>query len=144
MRIIDMQIAGALALACLVLAGCGNRPPTKVLFGSVTCGGEKVPLGDVRFVPIENGRGAVCGGPVVDGQYRIEACGGVPLGKHRVYVVARKKTGRRIEKSNGREVTAVDEEIQMGPKIYAGDQSPLVVDVRSDFDGQYDIVIPRQ
>ena len=36
----------------------------------------------------------------------------------------------------------IDETVRMGPAIYAGDQSPLVVDVRTDSDGQFDIAIP--
>ena len=68
----------------------------------------------------------------------------MPLGKHRVEVVAHKKTGRKVEGYNGHETIMVDEEVRLGPAIYAGEQSPLVVDVRDDSDGRYDIVIPRQ
>jgi len=32
----------------------------------------------------------------------------------------------------------------MGPKTYAGGQSPLSVDVRADSDGRFDIAIPSQ
>ena len=38
----------------------------------------------------------------------------------------------------------IDEEVRMGPEVYASDKSPLVVDVRTDSDGQFDISIPRQ
>ena len=117
--------------------------PSKVIGGSVTCGGEEVPTGQVSFVPIEGTPGPNSAGLIVDGQYRIEARGGVPLGKHRVCVDARKKTGRKVEGHNGRETTMIDEEVRMGPEVYAGDQSPLVVDIRADSDGHYDIALPR-
>ena len=68
----------------------------------------------------------------------------MPLGKYRVRVDAQKKTGRKVKGSNGFEVTMVDEKISMGPKAYAGDQSPLVVEVTAGCDGKFDIVIPRQ
>jgi hypothetical protein len=134
---------GALSLGVLVLVGCGSGASAKVLHGSVTCGEEKVPMGVVSFVPIEGASGPTCAARIVDGQYRVEARGGVPLGKHRVQVDARKKTGRKVQGSNGREVAVIDETARMGPAVYAGEQSPLVVNVGVDCDGAFDIAIPR-
>ena len=123
--------------------GCERGLSAKVLHGNVVCGGKKVPIGRVFFVPIGGAVGPTCMARIVDGQYRIEARGGVPLGKHRVQVDARKPTGRKVPGSNGRETATIDEEVRIGPAAYAGEQSPLAVDVRTDFDGRFDIVIPR-
>lgn len=131
-----------LAVLCIVSAGCDKGPSTKVVYGSVTCGGEIVPTGRITFVPIAAGR--LCAAPIVDGQYRIDAQGGAPFGRYRVEIDARKKTGRQIEGHNGSETTMIDEKVRMGPQRYAGDQSPLVVDIRADSDGQFDVAIPRQ
>lgn len=137
--------AGLLGLVCLLPCGCAKKgPPTKVVFGSVTCDGEKVPLGRVLFVPIENASGPNCAAMIMDGQYRIDARGGVPVGKYRVCVDARKKTCRRVSGSVGTESAMIDEEVRIGPELYAGDQSPLVADVRADSDGKVDLVIPQQ
>ena len=66
------------------------------------------------------------------------------LGKHRVCIDARQKTGRKVEGHNGREAVLVDEEVRVGPQVYAGDKSPLVFDLRADSDGRFDIAIPKQ
>ena len=137
--------AGLLGLACLLLIGCGPKGlPAKVVYGNVTCGGEKVPMGQVSFVPIEGAPGPNSAAFIVDGQYRVDTRGGVPLGKHRVCVDARKKTGRKVMGKNRQETTLVDEEVRMGPEVCAGDRSPLVVDLRADSDGRFDIAIPQQ
>lgn len=144
MRSTSMIAATTLGFTCLVLIGCGRGAPGKVVvYGSVTYGGEKAPIGMVSFVPIEGTAGPACGAPIVDGQYRIESRGGVAVGKYRVRVDARKKTGRKVQGFNGLERTMVDEEVPLGSPVYAGEQSPLVVDVRLDSDGRFDIAIPR-
>ncbi|MBU4398929.1 MAG: hypothetical protein KKE86_06285 [Planctomycetes bacterium] len=138
-----IRAAGALALACLAMTGCGQQGlHAKAMHGSVTCGGEKVPLGQVSFVPIEGTPGPTTTALIVDGRYRVERGGGVPLGKHRVEVDVRKKTGRKVKGFNGLEPAMIDEVIRVGPEVYAGGQSPLVVEVRSDSDGQFDITLP--
>ncbi len=136
-------IVGASALACMVvLAGCGRGPSAKVVRGSVACGGESVPCGKVSFVPVEGDSPWICSVPIVEGQYRIDARGGVPLGKYRIQVDARKKTGRKVEKFNGVEMAMMDEEVRMGPEGYSNQHSPLVVDVLANSDGRFDIDIP--
>ena len=137
-------ILTTLGLACFAPLGCGAKGPTaKAMQGSVTCGGEKASKGMVSFVPIDGTSGRICAAPIVDGQYRFDG-GGVVLGKYRVQIDARRKTGRKVKGNNGMEVTMIDEEIRMGPEAYAGQGSPLTVDVRADSDGRFDIAIPSQ
>ena len=140
-----LMLVGVLGFTCLILIGCdGERGlPTKVLHGDVSYDGQKVPTGMVLFVPVEGTPGPTSVGRIVDGQYRIDARGGVPTGKHRVQVEARMKTGRQVLGYNGRETIMVDEEVRMGPELYADEQSPLTADIRADSDGTFDIVIPR-
>ena len=130
-------------LLAVPVAGCGDSgPKTIVVRGTVTVGGEKVDTGEVRFVPIEGTPGSTCVGAILDGQYEIDARGGVPVGKHRVEVDARKKTGKKVKQYNGFEMTMVDETVRMGPEKYAGDGSPVVEEITSDSDGRIDIEIP--
>jgi hypothetical protein len=140
---ISRAIVGVLAIMCLPLAGCGSKElPAKLLHGTVTCGGQKAPSGQVVFMPIEGTPGPNTAAMIVDGQYRVNSRGGVPLGKHRVVVDARKKTGKQVKGHNGREETMIDGEISLGPAVYAGSQSPLVVEITSGSEEQYDIAIP--
>jgi hypothetical protein len=138
-------LAAALVLVFPLLTGCGPKGlPAKVVYGNVTCGGQPVSTGQVTFLPIEGTPGTNSAAQIVNGQYRIAAQGGVSLGKHRVQVDARKKTGRQLQGTNGRETTMIDEEVRLGPAVYAGEQSPLIADIKANSDGKYDIVIPGQ
>lgn len=134
----------AACLACATLFGCGSKKPAaKAVQGEVVCGGAKVPRGTVRFVSVDSAA-PMRVAPIVDGQYCFDATNAVPLGKWRVEVDARQKTGRKVRGFNGIEMAMVDEEVHVGPKAYSGGQSPLVVDVNVQSTGQYDIAIPRQ
>jgi hypothetical protein len=134
-----------LGAVCLSLAGCssGDRIRTEVIHGSVTIGGRTPETGRVRFVPIERTRGPVSTGRIVDGQYRIDARGGVPVGTHRVEVNARVTTGRKVPGfSPGGEPIEVDETVNLAPDEYAGPNSPFTVEVVAGSDGRIDIKIP--
>ena len=135
----------ACVMASAAVSGCGGDGlDSVVVHGTVTVGGEKADTGEVRFVPIDGTPGSACAATIVDGEYKVEARGGVPVGKHRVEVDARKKTGRQVEQYNGFEVTLVDETVRVGPPQYAGDKSPLTKEITPDFDGRFDIEIPTQ
>lgn len=135
-------LAGALLLACSTMIGCNRGSATKVMQGSVTCGGESVPDGTVSFMPFDGKSSWIYAVPIVDGKYCIDTRGGVPLGKYRVQVDAHKKTGRKVQGFSGAEKGMIDEKMRVGPESYANQNSPLVVDVRADSDGQFDIAIP--
>ena len=140
---VRLLLAGAMGLGCLALFGCAKKESVKVVQGAVTCGGEKVPEGRVTFVPLDGDSGPNRATVILDGQYRIEPKGGVRLGKYRVCVDARKKTGRKVLGFNGFQQAMVDETVRVGPEAYAGDQSPCEVNITADFDGRFDIALPR-
>ena len=131
-------------LGLVLIAGCGRSGglDAKVVHGTVTVAGEKVDAGEVRFVPIEGTPGPTSAATILDGQYRIEARGGVPVGKHRVEVEARRKTGRQVQQHNGFEMTLVDETVRVGAAEYATDRSPLAREITPDADGRIDLEIP--
>ena len=70
----------------------------------------------------------------------MEARGGVPLGTHRVEVVAKRKTGRQV--FGGPEGALADETVTMGPAIYATEESPLKFELTADSDGEFNVNIP--
>jgi len=137
---------GIVAVACgLLAAGCSRSgPPVRPVHGSVTCGGESPDRGRLRFVPVEGTPGPAGLGHIVDGEYRIEARGGVPVGKHRVEVTALKRTGRKVTMIEDGEEMTVDETVHLESEQYAGRDSPLVVEVTADSDGRIDIEIPAR
>jgi hypothetical protein len=125
---------------CCLSSGCGkNGLETKVVYGTVKVGGEPVPFGQVMFVPIDDTPGPSGFSTIQEGSYRVEARGGVPLGTHRVEVIAERKTGKQIP---GREGTLVDEKARMGPPIYATEESPLRFTVSKKESGEFNIEFP--
>ena len=108
-------IVGLLALAWLVMARCGRGQRTTVMHGSVACGGENVSGGTVSFVPIEAGVGRISIGRILEGQYRIDAAGGVPQGKYRVQVDLGENRPK-IQGNNGIEQAMIDEQVAWAPR----------------------------
>ncbi len=132
-----------LSAVSLPAAGCSDQKGVLVIHGAVTVGGQTPESGRLRFVPIEGTRGPASVGHIVNGQYRIEGRGGVPVGKHRVEVTALVKTGRQVpETSPGGQAMQVDETVNLAAEEYAGAESPLAVEVVAGSDGGIDIEIP--
>ena len=140
-RPVNAENVLAVASVCLVLGGCGGNA-IRVVHGTVTVGGEKVPEGHLLFVPIQGTPGPNSSGRIVDGQYRIEARGGVPVGTHRVQVRAMAKTGRKIVGRIMGDQGLVDELVTISPPEYDSPQSPLIKEVTAAGDGRIDIEIP--
>jgi hypothetical protein len=129
-----------LAIACAV--GCGRGDlPRKIVSGNVTCSGKNVAMGMVRFVPLDAGSALPSASGRIDGgRYRIDGQGGVPLGKYRVEIDAQRAIGQK--RTNPLSGQTTEETVTVGPKVYAGAQSPLVAEVKADGDGQIDLAIP--
>ena len=143
-----MKRTTTLLVSCLPLAlaaGCGGRDalPMVVVHGTVTCGGEPVERGEIRFVPIEGTPGPLSAGLISKGEYQIDVRGGVPAGRHRVEIVAQRRTGRQVMRDTGTESAMMDETVQLGPPEYAGEQSPLVAEV-SKSNARFDFELPEE
>ena len=111
----SMRLAKS-ALRCAVLAslgcgallaalgGCGGKggPERVVVSGTVTYNGKPLPEGEIRFVPLSTCPVPTSGALIVDGQYRAEGHGGVPVGTHKIQIEAYRKgaaaspAGRRV------------------------------------------------
>lgn len=131
----------AAALCCILIAGCGGQNAAKSLEGEVSAGGQKPDGGTLRFVPVEGTPGPVHTAKIVDGRYRIESEAGMPFGKYRVEVDAKRKTGRKVMQFNGFENAPGDEYARIMPPQYAGEQSPLIAEINAASGGRFDVEI---
>ncbi len=140
-----MHISSRIICLCLLLAlpfGCGHRSSLdrKVISGTITLDGEKVPRGLVRFVPIEGTRGPATSARIFEGEYRATNRGGVPFGKHRVEIIAQRPTGEKKEISPGQFIDVLE---KIGDRKYAAKASPLMVEVDADSPDKMDFEIPK-
>jgi len=77
------------AVAAVVLAGCGQDGPERaVVSGTVTYQGKPLEEGQIRFLPVKGTEAPVSGGAIRKGEYRVDAKGGVPVGTHRIEIIA--------------------------------------------------------
>ena len=142
MRPISKWLAAVALFGCCCTACSRGGVQFKAIHGTVTCGQNKVDSGRLRFVPIEDTRGPASQAKITDGAYRVEARGGLPLGRHRVEVDARKATGRMIPDPTGDGLIA--ETIRISPDRYASPNSPLTIEVTADSSGRIDIEVPNE
>jgi len=94
-----------ISAACLAttIVGCGRSGPERVVVvGKVTYRGKPVKAGEIRFIPAKGTSGPSWGALITDGQYTANGKGGVPVGLHRVEIVATdvKKKGRGFESAD--------------------------------------------
>lgn len=77
-------------LTILTVVGCGKQSDiSKVIVkGSVTYDGQPISNGEIRFHPTGDTRGPLSGGTIQEGTYIAEGRGGVPIGSHRVEILA--------------------------------------------------------
>lgn len=83
-------LAPLAAIALLAVVGCGKSGGLEKVEvrGSVTYNGTPVKNGEIRFRPTGDTRGPVSGAFISDGEYRVQAKGGVPVGTHVVQIDA--------------------------------------------------------
>ena len=82
-----------LGLLAAVVIGCGKGDGLQrvVLSGDVTYLGRPVTEGSIVFVPSDGTSGPSLAVNVVDGRYRADSLGGVPVGNYRVEILAYRK-----------------------------------------------------
>ncbi len=76
-----------LILSVCCLSGCGgidDAPVRRIVTGNVLYQNQPVEKGTIRFIPQPSG--PVAAAQIIDGIYRVENKGGVPLGEHRVEI----------------------------------------------------------
>lgn len=78
-----------LILSVCFLNGCGgtdDAPARRIVSGKVLYQNQPVENGTIRFIPQPSG--PVASARIIDGTYRVENKGGVPLGEHRVEITS--------------------------------------------------------
>lgn len=91
------RIAVWLAVACVLVAGCGrdSNPRRLPLAGSVTFAGQPVDDGLIEFIPIDATPGPSFGGVVKAGRYDVPAAqGGYEGGTYRVQINGSRASGK--------------------------------------------------
>lgn len=72
-----------------LLFGCGDRGPKRVVVsGTATYKGKPIPEGMIRFVPMNASETSVSGASIVDGKYKVDGRGGIPVGTHKIEIEA--------------------------------------------------------
>jgi hypothetical protein len=70
------------------MSGCGrDGPPRAIVVGKVTYQGQPIADGQIRFTPSKGSTGPVAVAKIVDGQYRADHHGGVPLATLKVEIL---------------------------------------------------------
>ena len=91
-RRIDCLPTSATAYAIVILtiiAGCGKPKVDRVIVhGTVHFAGEPVQSGVIRFVPTGGTATPPGAAQIINGTYRVEARGGVPVGTHAIEIEA--------------------------------------------------------
>lgn len=75
----------------ILAAGCGragDEPKRSIVRGKVRLNHQLVEDGQIRFIPLPGTPGPVAIAPVHHGEYVCDDKGGVPVGKHRVEILA--------------------------------------------------------
>jgi hypothetical protein len=129
-------------LAVIVLAGCGERGPERIVVsGTVTYNGKPLPNGMIRFLPTAQSAAPVAGANIVNGQYRVDSRGGVPVGPATVQIEAYRRTKVALPPGAPRPPNGIDEVVeQYIPRKYnAGTELKITIPsgsraITQDFD----------
>jgi hypothetical protein len=110
---LTLSVAVSLTTA-FVSGGCGDHGPQRVVVsGVVTYNGKPVPDGAILFVPGTTSSGPTSGTAIVNGKYKADAHGGVPVGRHAIQIEA-----HRYDKSVSSRYPEVGAQIQYLPRKY--------------------------
>ena len=85
----------ACALMAMTSGGCGRSGIERIVVsGKVTYQGHPIQRGQIRFAPTKDSKGPISGADIIDGEYLVDAKGGVPVGTHSVRIEAYREETR--------------------------------------------------
>lgn len=124
------RMTGLALLFLTLVVGCSAEGTRRgEICGHVTLDGQPLKQGSILFTPIEGTHGAVTGGEIKDGQYRLTVAKGPAVGWNQVEIRAVRKTGRMIPKGLGGTGQMVEETVEaVAPRFNM--QSTLKIDVK--------------
>jgi len=92
-RTITTLLAIVVSATVAASIGCGRSGPDRVVVtGTVKYNGTPIESGKIRFIPTKGTMAPMSGSVISNGQYRVDAKGGVPVGTHRIEIV-----GHRVD-----------------------------------------------
>jgi hypothetical protein len=120
----------ATSLLLALPAGCGHGNANQAAIqGHITLDAKPVERGSILFAPVDGTRGAVVGGQIKNGQYRLYAAAGPAIGRNRVEIRSVRKTGRSIPKGFGATGEFAEEQVEaVSPRFNAA--SSLAIDIK--------------
>ena len=81
----------------LAVPGCGKTVTNQgTVDGEVKLDGKPLEMGSILFTPIQGTKGAVTGGQIENGRYKLSGSAGVAVGWNRVEIRAMRETGRMV------------------------------------------------
>ena len=90
------------AIVAFTTTGCGKGSLERAtVSGTVTYQGQPIQAGQIRFMPTRESPVPMSGCYIVDGKYRAEAKGGVPVGTYKVEILAWRSSGGPAQASDG-------------------------------------------
>jgi hypothetical protein len=119
-----------------VIAGCGERPPQRVVVsGSVTYQNKPVEFGDIVFQPLSEDAGKwFAQGKIIGGKYSMGAAHGPLVGKNLVQIRGYKMTGRKRLDIAGKSLSEapkmIDELIPYIPEKF-NEASEITIEIKS-------------
>ena len=128
-----------MGLLCSV--GCGRSGGRTPLEGTVTFDGAPLPEGTIEFQPIQGTGGPSTGGPIVEGEFRIDPGDGVKPGKFRVSITAQRSSGKtQVIVYTGEEVEIPEQYLpakynqrsELEVEVKAQGNEPFVFDLKSE------------
>lgn len=117
------EYALALAIAAALFSGCSDKGPERaIVSGTVTYQGKPISEGTILFTPQATSHVPSAGASIVDGNYKIDVHGGVPVGTHRIIIQAYHKVPFTLRPGQLEPRNYAEGKIrqQYLPKIYNG------------------------
>ncbi len=121
-----MAVLSLLVIACTI--GCGGGQAT--VEGQVTFDGQPVEQGTIVFEPAD-GAGAVAGGTIQNGKYRLGAEEQLTPGSKIVRIKAMRTTGKKIKAGPPAPEDAMEDEVQQYIPPRYNEQSTLTHQVEA-------------
>ena len=83
------RVTPLLLFAALAVVGCRQQGIERaIVYGTISFAGKPMPTGTIHFVPIEGTKTPSAAAQIVDGKYRVDSRGGVPVGTHKIEIEA--------------------------------------------------------
>lgn len=77
------------AAAVAFVMGCSDKGPERtIVSGAVTYKGKPISDGTILFTPLATSQVPSAGASIIDGSYKVDVHGGVPVGTHRIIIEA--------------------------------------------------------